>query len=298
MAFPISPQAQIALLQQYADSRVINAGMVYLVASSSELRFDYDVLTRFISSSKTSVPKLVYLFLRIYVLAFIACKAYHWFEIMGVPIITNITTNILQCLRLNALYGRSSKVLAFLSLVFMGSLTAELYICVQYSINSTKGAGTVLPAPIPGCVPASIPVGFPAVIAWIPTVVAQGIFLVISVLHLFYLSDAVSPAITEVPPWKMLWKAGRGAPLVVWFVRDGAIFFFLFIMATYSFAVSQTYAGITHLYISHQGTRMVLNLRQNANGAYSSPTWGETFELQTHSIMFAGDGEGSEEEED
>ncbi|KAJ7846942.1 hypothetical protein B0H13DRAFT_2675410 [Mycena leptocephala] len=310
MAFPISPEAQIALLQQYENSRIINAGM-----ASSLTWVAYDFLLTFsreykyIWRAKMSFPKILYLFLRFYVMAFIAanlyirsrpgysnkvCKGYHWWEIMGVPVITNITANALLSIRLNALYGRSRKVLGLLSFLFVGSLCAELYICVQYAINSTKGPGTVLPPPIPGCIPTSIPIGFPAIIAWIPTVVVQAIFLGMAVLHLFH-SAAVDPAATGAPLWKMLWETKHATPLIVWFVRDGAFFFLVILISLVVGLVIMVHlTALTSLAIcfimaaySFAGGRMILNLRENAAKALSSsPSWKETFELQT-SIMFA-----------
>ncbi|KAJ6614888.1 hypothetical protein B0H10DRAFT_2043033 [Mycena sp. CBHHK59/15] len=226
---------------------------------------------------------------------------------MGVPVITNITTNILLCMRLHALYGRSRKVLMFLCFIFLGSLFAEFYMCVQYGINSAKGPGTVLPPPIPGCIPTSIPIGFPAVIAWGPTVSAQVIFFLMSLYHLFRSRAAETE--DEISGWRILFYVQHKTPLIIWFVRDGAFFFFMilvslivglvimihdtsltslavcFIMATYSFA----------------GTRLILNLRQNASNGLVGATWDDTLELQTRSIMFAasrqGEGEGEDDSE-
>ncbi|KAJ6560997.1 hypothetical protein B0H10DRAFT_2118226, partial [Mycena sp. CBHHK59/15] len=224
----------------------------------------------------------------------------------GVPVITNITTNILLCMRLHALYGRSRKGKLQIYLLFDNyshDYQAEFYMCVQYGINSAKGPGTVLPPPIPGCIPTSIPIGFPAVIAWGPTVD----FFLMSLYHLFRSRAAETE--DEISGWRILFYVQHKTPLIIWFVRDGAFFFFMilvslivglvimihdtsltslavcFIMATYSFA----------------GTRLILNLRQNASNGLVGATWDDTLELQTRSIMFAasrqGEGEGEDDSE-
>ncbi|GLB35202.1 hypothetical protein LshimejAT787_0207670 [Lyophyllum shimeji] len=326
MALPISPQAQIALVKQFANSRIINAGMA---ASLTWVVYDF-LLTfsreiKYIWLSKLSLPKITYLFLRVYTMAFIASNlyirdrvgysnklyAYHWWGIMGVPVVTNVTTNVLLCMRLYALYRRSVKVLAFLLFVFLGSLTAELYVCVAYAVNSAKGPGTVLPPPIPGCIPASIPEGFSAIIAWVPTVAAQGIFFLMSVLHILQEgSESASPKHKAAAGWKALFQSRkRTMPLVVLFVRDGAVFFLIILLSLIMGLVIMIHdTALTSMAISFviasygfAGTRLILTLRESASKGLIGgdiATWEETFELRQtevdsnldHGMVFASVG--------
>jgi len=299
-----------------------------MVASLTWVVYDF-LLTlpreiKYIWLSKVSVPKFTYIFLRLYSMAFIAsnlyirdrvgysnkfCKAYHWWGIMGVPVVTNITANILLCMRLYALYRRDVKILAFLLFIFLGSLSAELYVCVAYAINSAKGPGTVLPPPIPGCIPASIPQGFSAIIAWVPTVTAQGIYFLMSVLHIFHTESTTRKRKTAVK-WETLFQSGRGTTsLVVMFVRDGAIFFFMILVSLIMGLVIMIHdTALTSMAISFiiatygfAGTRLILNLRESASKGLIGgdvATWKETFELKQtdhdssldHGMVFASVG--------
>ncbi|THU89232.1 hypothetical protein K435DRAFT_781709, partial [Dendrothele bispora CBS 962.96] len=252
--------------------------------------------------SKWNLAKIVYLVLRFYSMGFIAsnvyvrsradwseefCNRYRWWSIVGVALVTNVTTNILMCLRLHAIYERRKRVLVLLLVLFWGSLAAELYCEIQYSLNDIKVP--VLPNPIPGCVPSAIPPGFPSITAWVPTVVVQGIFFLMAFYHL------ISSMTHEEKKWRSILKlrAKSTTPFLLLFFKDGAFFFFIILVALIVGLVIMLHdTPLTSLAISwviaiysFAGTRIILDLRKRAMQNVISGTngsWRGTFDQSTN----------------
>ncbi|KAJ6590177.1 hypothetical protein DFH09DRAFT_1359155 [Mycena vulgaris] len=181
---------------------------------------------------------------------------------MGGDILFSTVVNIILILRLNAMYGKKA-VLVFLLVLFSGEFSLELYVCIKAAISTER---EVFPAPVdiwPGCL--SNPDTHFTLISWIPTLVIQFIFFLLTIAKLF-----------EDGRWRLstLKEMKTLSPLFVSFIRDGSVFFFLiFAIVLASTLLSLLVHGpllnmaqpwLTAIY-SFSVSGLVLNLRQLAN---------------------------------
>ncbi|SJL07986.1 uncharacterized protein ARMOST_11345 [Armillaria ostoyae] len=214
-----------------------------------------------------------------------------WFyvNILAGDIFFTTVVNIILVMRLNAMY-RSVKVLVFLILLVIGEFTSqgELYGCIKDSIVTAKEAFLApLGLPWPGCI-SHTDVKL-TLTSWIPCGIVATIFFFMTVTKV--LQDG---------RWKLsqLKSMKRISPLLVSFVRDGAIFYFLIfvLLLSETFMVTLLNNGfavflngwLIAIY-SFAASRLILNLREAAYRGNVDTMFQQSLSLSTRQgqIVFA-----------
>ncbi|KDR66424.1 hypothetical protein GALMADRAFT_273537 [Galerina marginata CBS 339.88] len=270
-----------AILKEIWASRI--ASYVWL---SGLVVLTYDTISTFprevthIWSMRTtgwSVPNTLYLFLRylglfqavIYTTAYSTvqtsikrCQIFFVFSLsIGSNNVLLLTVNVILGLRLYALYGRSPKVILFLSLLFFGEFVAILYAGIVAGVSVVQATFLAPPdTPILGCLTApDIPGG--VYFGWTYSIIVSVIcFLMTIAKFVEFTLDARRAG------WRI-----RFPPLVKAFVQDGTVYFL-------AVAVTQI-AGLINcslvvgpfivlyepwIVVSYvvAGSRLILNLRE------------------------------------
>ncbi|KAJ7478582.1 hypothetical protein B0H11DRAFT_1278044 [Mycena galericulata] len=216
---------------------------------------------------------------------------------MGGDIVFSTVVNIILSIRLNAMYQKTT-VLVFLLTIFAAH-KVELYVSVKAAI-STEHA--VFPAPVdiwPGCV--SNPDTHFTLISWIPTLVIQFIFFLLTIAKLF-----------DDGRWKpsFLKEMATLSPLFVAFIRDGSVFFFLIFAIVLASALcsllvkgpllNMVQPWLTAIY-SFSVSRLVLNIRELAHRGNMDTNGSSLARRTAPPLVFAhgrsGDSVGQEESE-
>lgn len=292
-----------ALFQVMEQTRMTNYS---LLASSMFLVYDImlnlDKEVQYIWKSRRSFPNALYIFARYYSvfynmtvfamgnivgLSIQSCQKWFYVNILAGDIFFTTVVNIILVMRLNAMY-RSVKVLVFLILLVIGEFTGELYGCIKDSIVTAKEAFLApLGLPWPGCI-SHTDVKL-TLTSWIPCGIVATIFFFMTVTKV--LQDG---------RWKLsqLKSMKRISPLLVSFVRDGAIFYFLIfvLLLSETFMVTLLNNGfavflngwLIAIY-SFAASRLILNLREAAYRGNVDTMFQQSLSLSTRQgqIVFA-----------
>ncbi|KIJ31981.1 hypothetical protein M422DRAFT_783643 [Sphaerobolus stellatus SS14] len=193
---------------------------------------------QYIWKSSWSFPKFLYLLIRYYPVVCLllmatvnttlgdkhnVCISYMWWLCATTPQIMIIGANSILLLRIHALYGRNRKLLIALLFCVGVELGLEFYAGIKAAILATKNI-IEAPAGIPlsGCLIVSNPFTFQfTLFAWIPCIFNALTFFLLTAYKFYEKVIAESQ-----DSWRSLGRKDI-SPVLIAFVRDGTIFFFL-----------------------------------------------------------------------
>ncbi|KAK0504435.1 hypothetical protein EDD18DRAFT_1133706 [Armillaria luteobubalina] len=286
----------LALFQVMEQTRMSNYSLL-----TSIMFLLYDIMLNMDKEqnirSRRSFPNALYVFSRYYSVFYnitgfkemfpvgnivgLSIQKWFYFEILAGGIFFTTVVNIILVMRLNAMY-RNGKVLVFLILLVIGECSAELYSCIQSSITTAKRTFSVpLELRWPGCV--SDAAVQPTLATWIPCGIVATVFFIMTLAKIF-----------QDGRWRLsqLKSMKRISPLLVSFVRDGAIFYFLcamfmVILLHNGFAVFLN--GWLIAIYSFAASRLILNLREAAYRGNVDTVFQQSLSLSTQQgqIVFA-----------
>ncbi|PBK58691.1 hypothetical protein ARMSODRAFT_967519 [Armillaria solidipes] len=281
-----------ALFQVMEQTRMTNYS---LLASSMFLVYDImlnlDKEVQYIWKSRRSFPNALYIFARYYSVFYnitmfpvgniVGLSIQKWFyvNILAGDIFFTTVVNIILVMRLNAMYRSVKGLWHFLLLKV--TFTGELYGCIKDSIVTAKEAFLApLGLPWPGCV-SHTDVKL-TLTSWIPCGIVATIFFFMTVTKV--LQDG---------RWKLsqLKSMKRISPLLVSFVRDGAIFYFLctFMVTLLNNGFAVFLNGWLIAIYSFAASRLILNLREAAYRGNVDTMFQQSLSLSTRQgqIVFA-----------
>jgi len=204
---------------------------------------------------------------------------------MGGAIVFTTAVNFILLMRIYALYERSMKVIYPLLALFVVEFGAEMYISIKTAV---EGRSTlILPPlglPIPGCLIEHTSQTL-TLVAWIPCLGVAVVFFILTA-YKFY----TGPVIEHGYSWKSM-NAAAFSPLLLAFIRDGTVFFFLiavvlFMSTIITIAVEGAMKGVFLPYLigtwSFAGSRLILNLREAATKGTGEEelTWEQTLSFR------------------
>lgn len=293
----------LALFQVMEQTRMSNYSLLTsIMFLLYDIMLNMDKEVQYIWKSRRSFPNALYVFSRYYSvfynmtvftmgnivgLSIQSCQKWFYFEILAGGIFFTTVVNIILVMRLNAMY-RNGKVLVFLILLVIGEFTAELYSCIQSSITTAKRTFSVpLELRWPGCV--SDAAVQPTLATWIPCGIVATVFFIMTLAKIF-----------QDGRWRLsqLKSMKRISPLLVSFVRDGAIFYFLIfaVLLSEMFMVILLHNGfavflngwLIAIY-SFAASRLILNLREAAYRGNVDTVFQQSLSLSTQQgqIVFA-----------
>jgi len=195
-----------------------------------------------------------------------------WWLCATTPQIMIIGANSILLLRIHALYGRNRKLLIALLFCVGVELGLEFYAGIKAAILATRNI-IEAPAGIPlsGCLIVSNPFTFQfTLFAWIPCIFNALTFFLLTAYKFYEKVIAESQ-----DSWRSLGRKDI-SPVLIAFVRDGTIFFFLFMVVIVVNTIislkapgALQSAGLPPLFatFSYLGSHLVLNLREVANAS-------------------------------
>ncbi|KDR83416.1 hypothetical protein GALMADRAFT_150532 [Galerina marginata CBS 339.88] len=240
-------------------------------------------------SSGWSLPKLLYLFVRYWSLfiatlsaavfsrvqhSILRCQLFVWFSVtIGGSLVMLFVIDVILFLRLHALYGQNVKVFWVLVALNTVNVVMQVYVLVNVGIKATKATFLAPPgAPLLGCL--SNPDLSSTLFAWVSGI-ALAVFYFVMMMAKFYQS---------VVDARRVRVRVRLPPLMKAFVRDGTVYFLLFVVVILSGALDSFLATgpLVSFYLPWSlfayvvaATRLILNLR--AAAYVDGPTLGDTF---------------------
>ncbi|KAH7906464.1 hypothetical protein BJ138DRAFT_1117543 [Hygrophoropsis aurantiaca] len=225
------------------------AFLIYDIA----LKFDKEV--EYVWKARWSIPKVLFIFGRYYGLLFN----------IGGEILFTTVVNVIIIMRLNAMY-QNFKVLVSLIVLLVCEFALELYITLIMAISTAENVITIpLDLPFPGCLSNPGDNRERTLICWIPTLIIATVFCLMTIAKLF-----------EGGRWKLhrLRESRNFSPLIVSFIRDGALIFSLIfvILLASTIVTIVTNSELTNLPMpwliavySFCASRLVLNPREVAS---------------------------------
>ncbi|KDR66425.1 hypothetical protein GALMADRAFT_273538 [Galerina marginata CBS 339.88] len=200
-----------------------------------------------------SLPKMLYLLLRYLGL----------FQAIGSNTALLLTVNGIMVLRLYALYGRSTRVLCFLLIMFFGELAVQVFTTIAFGKSIVEATLLAPPdAPILGCLTAPKLSGG-IMIGWSFSIVVAVICFIMTIAK--FVQSALE---ARRSGWRV-----RFPPLAKAFVRDGTIYFLAVAVTLIAGAIicSVVVGPFVVLYepwlavsLVIAGSRLILNLREAA----------------------------------
>ncbi|KAF9558887.1 hypothetical protein CPC08DRAFT_819045 [Agrocybe pediades] len=262
---------------------------VFLLCDSLSM---LDLEITYIWRSKWTIPKVVYFLLRYYgfstmaLYAFISatvqhsvmrCQLFYWFAVtVGGTLILSLATDLILCIRVYALYDRSTRILWLLVSLYLGNVVLQFYVGVTIGLDAARTA-FVAPAglPLPGCWSNPDPkLNLPALISSV----------VVTSIHITLLSTAWYRAYCTSREMGMPF---RFSPVMKALVRDGIAFFLLRAAIVISFVamnfvlrrgplLAMMRPWYSAAYIS-VGCRLILNIRKVAHANKEALARGDNF---------------------
>ncbi|KJA24043.1 hypothetical protein HYPSUDRAFT_86311 [Hypholoma sublateritium FD-334 SS-4] len=238
---------------------------------------------KYIWAAAWSLPKVLYIVSRYYPVVYITvqcyvhnstlttskrCSDYTWYHGFGGVICILPPVSAIFTLRVCALYRNTWKVMVFVWFLWIAETVGELVTTIRVTIGEHKGIITYGP----GCL--RISVGDPMLflselVAWTPALFGSLSLFILTLHRLRYL----------FPKYIFNFKAnnpgvGENNRVLVSFVTDGTIYFFLVFVATLLSMASDLSSILVFfnewwnpwfiLIYSLSGSRLVLNLRRKA----------------------------------
>ncbi|KAF9522905.1 hypothetical protein CPB83DRAFT_899218 [Crepidotus variabilis] len=153
----------------------------------------------------------------------VSCRGYLYYYSYGGDIFFTSIVNAIFVIRIHALYGKSQKILALfvsLCLIEFGFELGTTYIAAKTSAESA----TVNPLgiPWPGCIGTALPLKL-TLLAWIPCLTVATILFAFTI---FKFKDALRKQ-AIISRSESQEKINNLSPMMVVFIRDGSLYFFL-----------------------------------------------------------------------
>ncbi|KAF9560342.1 hypothetical protein CPC08DRAFT_708150, partial [Agrocybe pediades] len=238
--------------------------------------------------AKWSLPKVLYILVRYYGLAYLifqgyvnlsfnvplnSCKGYFWFWILFGDIMFTAFVNAVFTVRTYALYGKNKKVLAFFILLCSVEYGVEFYTSFETASGAVRTAFDVPPGvPLPGCLTTASPIKLNmTLLSWVTNLVINSAFFVASLVKFIHWSrdNAELRRIGTV-----LTGRGRQPALITIVMRDGTVYYFLTVLVVIiNMCATITQGGRWYPFTSSwlivaysfAGSHIILNLRGSAN---------------------------------
>jgi len=266
----------------------------------------YDVLENIdreltlIWRSKWSVPKVLYLWLRYWVLASMLvntiylsavqnslerCKiAMVFSDTFGGILFSTFVVDIILAKRLNALYYHKRKVLFFLSTLLIVEFSVAIYAGVRLGQSILETTFLAPPeVPFLGCLShPNLPGMLPS---WIVNIIVSVVFYVMM----------MSKFCASVTDARQAGVSIEVSPLMHAFVRDGAVYFFVTLLAhtagiLNNYLVKGPLQSASSPWISAvhaiAGSRLILSLREVAQLTFSDDNAESTWQAQSDVLYF------------
>ncbi|KAK0433920.1 uncharacterized protein EV420DRAFT_1771282 [Desarmillaria tabescens] len=298
MSSSASTEAILEIVKSMQTSRMVTYSQMSSIAF-----LIYDIIIMFhkeveyVWKSAWSFPKMLYLFARYYALLYVIhmfvvnnivglpikaqfCKTWYLAKVLLGEILFTTVVNVILVMRLNAMYGKKVKVLAFLVFLVIVEFALELFCSF---VSAKKASETTFTAPFglpwPGCF--SRPNVMFTLTTWIPTTLIATIFFVMTMAKLF-----------EDGRWRpsRMRTMSQVSPLLVSFFRDGAVFFFLIfpvlVASTVMYVLGTGILGeilgcwLICVY-SFAACRLIINLREAAARGNASTSLQKSMSLST-----------------
>ncbi|KAF8490211.1 hypothetical protein JB92DRAFT_3100740 [Gautieria morchelliformis] len=276
-----------ALVTALSDIRMVNmaaAGATAWVCYDIFLTFGQEVA--YIWKGRWSTAKLFYLISRYYSLTHLivtlsvvtkpqhsthVCRGWQWFSAYSGPIISTAAVHVLLIMRLYAIYGRDNRMLFFLCLLYFINISTA----ISVSTVVLRGIQTIPQSaalPIPGCLANGDPRSNLLLVAWIPKIVIDLIFFILTLVKFIQVVRCLSGTALST----ILREGNKLAPLLTLFVKDGAVWFVVVcasdIQAAYFIIAKATDPlqdmGVAWLVatVAIASSRLVLRLRGTTTG--------------------------------
>jgi hypothetical protein len=270
-----------AIINAVRDLRIVN-----LAAAGATAWVAYDILitigqeVAYIWRAKWSMLKFLYLISRYYSffhliisiavstnyeLSLSFCKGWLWFVAYSGPVISAAAIDALLILRLHAVYEFNKRLLIFLLCLYI--IEFAIVITVATYLLSNTQAFIQSPVLLSGCLATTAPNTNISLIAWIPNLLVNCTFFVLTIYKFAHLVRIVNGS----GLWTTLRKGKNISPIMALFVRDGAICFgmvlaalllnIIFIIVVAGSPLNQMGTAWLVATYSVAGSRLVLNLR-------------------------------------
>ncbi|KAF8519464.1 hypothetical protein JB92DRAFT_3094941 [Gautieria morchelliformis] len=293
-----------ALVTALSDIRMVNmaaAGATAWVCYDIFLTFGQEVA--YIWKGRWSTAKIFYLISRYYSLTHLivtlsvvtkpqhsthVCRGWQWFSAYSGPIISTAAVHVLLIMRLYAIYGHDYRMLFLLSSLYLINISVSiLAIVVHLLIPVTtqtaisvaavvlRGIQTIPQSaalPISGCLANGDPRSNLLLVAWIPKIVIDLIFFVLTLVKFIQVVRRLSGTTLST----IFREGNKLAPLLTLFVKDGAVWFVVVfasdLQASY-FAIAHANGPLENMGVAWlvatvaiASSRLVLRLRGTTTG--------------------------------
>ncbi|VDB94076.1 unnamed protein product [Peniophora sp. CBMAI 1063] len=310
-------QLMTAISQTRTENYVTLVSIVILVW---DILLQMDDEVRYIWAARWSWPKFMYLFARYYGAAFLGlhlavnvgtnytvevgtsvhrvllalrplefCRVFFYFYSLGGAIVFSTVINVILVLRIWALYHQAKNILVLLLLILTVEFAAELYISVRAGILASKSAYIPpLEMPMGGCL-ADNPVPALTLLAWVPCLLAAGLFCGLTIYSGVQSSRAIARSSNDQFDLRAVLLGQVLPPLMTAFIEDGLIYFILITVALLlACLITLLLRGAIQALpmppligvYSYSGSRLVLNLRRAAVRMHATASWKDTYSVR------------------
>ncbi|KJA22190.1 hypothetical protein HYPSUDRAFT_41363 [Hypholoma sublateritium FD-334 SS-4] len=191
--------------------------------------------------SKWSLPKVLYIFLRYCGIIHTAillrfstsinvprqrCQVYYWLVALEGPVIFAMAVNVLLTMRINALYGRSSKVMTILTFLVLCQFGFSTYVHSTTTIQTVEGVPPFMNVAIPGCITVVAPEKGLLLASWLVAFAVTGTFFCMTMYKLctgMWLREAKGKGNFII----LIVRNRHYTPLLAAFFGDGVVYYFL-----------------------------------------------------------------------
>jgi len=196
------------------------------------------------------------------------CKRYLLFYSYGGAIFFTSVVNAIFVIRIHALYGKSRKILALFVFLCVCEFGFEIATTSLAGVKSARTASVrPLGVPWPGCVGTSIPAKL-TMLAWIPCLIVASAFFIFTVAKF---KETLRVEDANIGWSDMRQRISSLSPVMIIFVRDGSVFFFLILailsictglIVPFSGQLAPPALPWIYAVYSFSGSHLVLDLRK------------------------------------